>query len=65
MVKWLRVWFMESWGERDNSLGRVGSRFDRLVAARGMGAVTDALNNVASLDDEYVPQRMASAPDWV
>lgn len=64
-VKWLRIWLLEQWGERDNSLARIGTRFDRLARERGLSDIADGLNEISDLNDTDVTARMATAPDWV
>jgi len=34
-VKWVQTWHLEQWGHRDNSLGRLGTRFAVLAKAHG------------------------------
>ncbi len=64
-AKWLTAGVMEGWGARDASLGRVGTRFERLTRAHDCPELADALNELASLDPASVERRMASAPEWV
>jgi hypothetical protein len=64
-VKWIWTHLLESWGERDASQGRIGTRFARLAAAHGMGDLVTALNDLCDLDPASVSARMAAAPDWV
>ena len=64
-VKWLQTGLLESWGERDTSLGRVGTRFARLATARGRADLVNALNALSDLDGASVRRRMATAADWV
>ncbi len=64
-IQWYQVHLMERWGERDNSLGRFGTRFERAARARGMGNLCDELNDLASLSRELVDERMKHAPRWV
>lgn len=56
---------LEGWGERDNSQGRLGTRFERITAARGLPELADRLHALTDLDDASVERRMAAAPDWV
>ncbi len=65
LVKWLQTRLLEKWGERDNSFGRVGTRFERIAMTRGESSLMDALHVATDLDDDSVRQRMALAPDWV
>jgi hypothetical protein len=64
-VKWTRIWLLERRGERDNSLGRIGTRFERLAVARGDVDVVRVLHELSHLGDDAVAARMAAAPDWV
>jgi hypothetical protein len=64
-VKWIWTHLLESWGERDASLGRLGTRFARLAAAHGHGDLATALDDLCDLDAASVAWRMAAAPDWV
>lgn len=64
-VKWLRAWQLERWGESDSSLGRVGTRFERLARERGCDALVHELRFLDGLGDESVEARMATAPAWV
>lgn len=64
-VKWLRIGWLERWGARDNSLARVGTRFDRLAAARGRAALATTLNALSGLDAAMTGKRIHAAPAWV
>ncbi|MDP9359379.1 MAG: hypothetical protein M3R02_29660, partial [Chloroflexota bacterium] len=64
-VKWLQTWQLERWGERDTSLGRVGTRFEVLALDRGQPELVKALRVLSDLEDASVQRRMAVAPDWV
>lgn len=64
-VKWLMIWQLEIWGERDVSQGRIGTRFTQLAKARSQSELALALDVLSSLADASVEQRMAAAPDWV
>lgn len=64
-VKWITIGLLERWGERDNSLGRLGTRFERLALTRGHSEVVHALNALSGLDDASVERRMGAAPAWV
>jgi predicted nucleotidyltransferase len=65
VVHWLRIWLMESWGERDNSFGRFGTRFEHAARAHGRQDVSDQINALSDLDDAAAEKRMATAPWWV
>ena len=64
-VKWFRTGHLERWGESDSSLGRVGTRFERLARERECDALVHELRLLDGLDDQLVQVRMASAPAWV
>lgn len=64
-IQWRQIGLMESWGRRDNSLGRFGTRFRRAASERGMDGIADVLDRVAGLDDEHLVRRMREAPWWV
>lgn len=64
-VKWFRTWQLEAWLESDASLGRVGTRFERLARARGRHDLVDELRTMSDLDDGSVRTRMDQAPEWV
>jgi predicted nucleotidyltransferase len=64
-AKWLQARLLETWGERDASLARVGTRFEDLARARGRSEWVDALRVLGDLDDAAVERRMAEAPAWV
>lgn len=64
-MKWIWTHLLESWGERDASQSRIGTRFARLAAAHGMGALAVALDDLCDLDSASVTRKLAAAPDWV
>ena len=64
-VKWLQTGMLEGWGERDNSLGRLGTRFARLARDRGREDLVDAMDDLSDLGDSSLRQRLATAPGWV
>jgi hypothetical protein len=64
-VKWVQIWQLEQWGHRDNSQGRLGTRFEVLARIRGFGNLVDILDELSNLDGNWVPRRLATAPDWV
>jgi hypothetical protein len=61
-VHWLRIWQLERWGERDNSLGRLGTRFERAARAHGRADLIDQINALTDLDGPTAEQRLAVAP---
>lgn len=64
-VKWLRIGWMERWGERDHSLARFGTRFDQCGACRQQRALAETLNALSGRDDATTEERIAAAPAWV
>ncbi|TNJ65373.1 hypothetical protein FE784_15225 [Paenibacillus hemerocallicola] len=64
-VEHLRTYLLESWRERDNSFARLGTRFDKLAAAKNVQHVADRFNHLKSLDDRSVIGRMECATDWI
>lgn len=64
-VKWLQTGLLESWGERDASQGRLGTRFARIARAHGRSRLVDGLDDLVDLDEASVSRRMAAAPEWV
>ncbi len=64
-AKWLHIWLLEQWGERDASLARVGTRFEEIAQARGRPDLVDLVNSLNDLDEGSVGRRMAAAPAWV
>jgi hypothetical protein len=64
-VQWRQIRLMEGWGERDNSLGRFGTRFGRQAHRHGMSNLADSLDALSGLDPDYVAIRLSRAPDWV
>jgi len=64
-IQWMQIHLMESWGQRDNSLGRFGTRFAIEARRQGMGELVEELDNFCSLDRAAVEQRLTLAPRWV
>jgi hypothetical protein len=64
-INWRQIHLMEGWGERDNSLGRFGSRFARIAERHGLADHAAALDELAGLDPESVVTRLERAPAWV
>ncbi|MEF3303695.1 hypothetical protein [Paenibacillus sp. GYB003] len=64
-VELLRTYLLESWGERDNSFARLGSRFERLAERKGVRHIADRFNAWKSLDDASAARRIACAPESV
>jgi hypothetical protein len=64
-VKWVQTWHLEEWGHRDNSLGRLGTRFDALASAYGATDLVARLEALSDLDAASVSRRLETAPDWV
>ncbi|CAN5428879.1 hypothetical protein BH09CHL1_BH09CHL1_25020 [soil metagenome] len=63
--QWLQIWFLETHGERDASLARVGTRFEHLARTHDQPAVIDLVNTLNDLEDSSVDIRLAAAPAWV
>lgn len=64
-VENLRTYLLESWGERDHSFARLGTRFERIARAKQQDHLADKINKVRSLDDESVLNRLNVSPDWI
>ncbi len=64
-VKWVQTWHLERWGHRDNSLGRLGTRFAIQAKAHGVAWLVEALDDLSDLDAASVWRRLETAPDWV
>jgi hypothetical protein len=64
-MQWLYIWQLERWGERDNSLGRVGTRFELLARQHGRPDLVQSWRELTALTDELVTRRLAAAPRWV
>lgn len=64
-IKWQQVLLLETWGERDASLGRIGTRFRMSAEQRGLTELVASLDGLAGLDEASVTRRMSAAPDWV
>jgi len=56
---------METWGERDNSLGRFGTRFARTATVHGGSELVNDLNRLSDLDEANVRRWLDQAPRWV
>lgn len=64
-VQWHQIRLMEAWGERDNSLGRFGTRFERTAVALGKRDLVTERNQLSGLDESSVRQRLSDSPLWV
>lgn len=64
-VQWFQIHLMEGWGERDNSLGRFGTRLEFVAAKHGSREVIDALYLLSDLTPSLVHSRLEVAPWWV
>jgi hypothetical protein len=64
-VKWRQTWYLERWGHRDNSLGRLGTRFAILAKAHGAAPLVETLNELSDLNAASVWRRLETAPEWV
>jgi hypothetical protein len=54
--------FMESWGGRDNSFGRFGTRFERMAAEWGRDELATRLFALGDLAPAEVARRLGAAP---
>lgn len=61
----LVVYLLERWGDRDNSLGRLGTRLDRLAAQHGQVEQVETLWRLVGLGPEQVPSGIGAAPPGV
>lgn len=64
-AQWHQIHLMEAWGERDSSLGRFGTRFERTATAHGESELVNGLNQLSGLDEPIVRHRLDQAPQWV
>jgi hypothetical protein len=64
-VKWLFTLHLERWGERDNSQGRIGTRFLTAAYAHDAADLVDTVHALSDLAEPQVCQRLAAAPAWV
>jgi hypothetical protein len=64
-IQWYQIHMMEGWGERDNSFGRFGTRFEQAARTHGAAAVGEALDELGSLTPARVYARLEQAPRWV
>ncbi len=53
---------MEGWGERDNSVARLGTRFERAATERGEESLAATIFRLSGLSAETVVHRMTMAP---
>jgi hypothetical protein len=61
----LMRYLMESWGGRDNSFARFGTRFERTAIERGERELADDVMALYDLVPEAVARRMAVAPHGI
>jgi hypothetical protein len=64
-AKWLFTLHLERWSERDNSLGRIGTRFATAAHAHGRDILADTVHTLSDLAAPQVWQRLSVAPSWV
>jgi predicted nucleotidyltransferase len=64
-VKWAQTRHLEQWRHRDNSLGRIGTRFAILASAHDAAPIVETLNQLSDLGADSVWRRLDVAPDWV
>lgn len=63
--QWLQIWSLEQWGERDASMARVGTHFERAAVAHGRNDLIALVNQLHDLETASVESRMNAAPEWV
>ena len=61
----LTRYLMESWGGRDTSFARFGTRFERTAAGRGEGRLAAGIMALYGLSPDGVARRMALAPHGI
>lgn len=64
-MRWLFTLQLERWGERDNSQGRIGTRFVTAAHTHDASNLADAVHTLSDLTEPQVWQRLAAAPPWV
>jgi hypothetical protein len=64
-IQWFQIALMEKWGERDNSLGRFGTRFEQTADVHKATGIVEALHLISSLTSDSVGWRIERAPWWV
>lgn len=64
-VKSVQTLQLERWGERDNSQGRLGTRFAVAAQAHGAGELVSVLHSLSDLEEATAWARLAAAPRWV
>jgi hypothetical protein len=64
-VQWWQIELMERWGQRDNSLGRFGTRLAHEARKRERSDIPEWFDRLASLTDDEVTSRMQEAAWWV
>ena len=64
-MKWLITLYLERWRQRDNSQGRLGTRFVTAAQAHGAEALVDAVHALSDLTEPQVWRRLEAAPRWV
>jgi hypothetical protein len=64
-IQWQQISLMEGWGERDNSLGRFGTRFGHEAESQGANDVAIEFDRLVNLDQASVASRLSIAPAWV
>lgn len=64
-IQWYQIHLMEEWNQRDNSLGRFGTRFEQIAGIHQASHVVEALVEITSLSPDQVHSRLEQAPRWV
>ena len=56
---------LEAWGEREGSMTRFATRFERICAARGMTELRTAIASISRSDAGLVSSSFADLPAWL
>jgi hypothetical protein len=64
-IQWTQIHLMEIWGQRDNSLGRFGTRFEHAASDHNMVSWAVAFKELAGLTAAEVTFRLDLSPPWV
>jgi hypothetical protein len=61
----LRMVLMEGWGEPEGSMGRAGTRFERMAEQRGAAALGARITDLCDASPAAVARRVELAPIWL
>lgn len=61
-VEQLRTYLLESWGERDHSFARIGTRFETIAHRKNQDRYITILNELKTLDNDSVLRRLNNSP---